>query len=222
MMLIMTPEQRHEVSRRKIIEELMAQEKDKTPAGLQWYIVQCMSGTDQRALDAFDRFRIETYHPKTITLKPMPRRRMSAAQRRFGNVIMAPTEVALFPRYVFTRFDIRQSGWHDAFKVAGVSGLVCRGGMPVWMPNETIASIKRRENNGLIPGKDSLRVVFGIGDKVTVTNGPFASFPGIVEEGLDVPIEKLAASMRIKVAVDIFGRATPVDLEYWQVAKLDD
>src|ERR1700759_4672720 len=113
-------------------------------------------------------------------------------------VVMVPSEIALFPRYVFTRFDIRQGGWHDAFEVAGVGGMVCRGGMPVYMPDETIASIKKRENNGLGPGKDSLRVVFGVGEELTVTNGPFASFPGIVEEGLDVPIEKLVASIRIK------------------------
>lgn len=190
--------------------------------GPKWYIVQCIRGTDQQALDAFDRFKIETYHPKTVVLKPMPRRRMSASQRHGGMVIMAPAEVALFPRYVFTRFDIQQGGWHDAFEVAGTSGMICKGGMPVFMPDETIASIKKRENNGLVPSKDSLRVVFGIGDQVTVTNGPFASFPGIVEEGLDVAIEKLAPDMRIKVAVNIFGRATPVNLEYWQVAKQDD
>lgn len=197
-------------------------EPDRSDPAAKWYIVQCIRGTDQQALDAFARFKIETYHPKTVTLKPLPRRRMSAAQRQGGMVIMSPTEIALFPRYVFTRFDIAQSGWHTAFEVAGVAGFVCRGGMPVYMPDDAIASIKKRENNGLVPGKDSLRVVFGVGEEVTVTNGPFASFPGIVEEGLDVPIEKLVASMRIKVAVNIFGRATPVDLEYWQVAKRDD
>lgn len=189
--------------------------------GPKWYIVQSIRGTDQQALGAFDRFRIKTYYPKIIQLKPMPRRRMSATQRQGGMSIQVPTEVALFPRYIFTNFDIERDSWHDAFELAGVGGLICRDGMPVWMPDETVASIKRRENNGVIPGKDSVRAIFNIGEEVTVTNGPFASFPGIVEEGLDVPIEKLAPNMRIKVAVNIFGRATPVDLEYWQVAKRD-
>lgn len=190
-------------------------------SGPRWYVVQCIRGTDQHALDVFARYKIETYHPKTVTLKPLPRRRMSASQRQANVAIMAPTEVALFPRYVFTRFDIQQGGWHEAFDVGGFGGMVCRNGLPVFMPDETIAAIKRRENNGVVPGKDSMRVVFGIGDQVTVTDGPFASFPGIVEQGLDVAIEKLDASMRIKVAVDIFGRATPVELEHWQVSKSD-
>lgn len=209
--------------RRKYAEDRATErERKRVEKGAKWYIVQCIHGSDQQALSAFLRFKIATYYPKIRQLKPMPRRRMSAAQRQGGLSIQVPTEVALFPRYVFTRFDIEQDSWHDAFEVAGVGGIICKGGQPVYMPDETIASIKRRENNGVIPGKDSVRAIFNIGEEVTVTNGPFASFPGIVEEGLDVPIEKLVASMRIKVAVNIFGRATPVELEYWQVAKRDD
>lgn len=203
-------------------EEAARRERERLAVGAKWYIVQCIRGSDQQALDAFKRFQITTYYPKIRQLKPMPRRRMSASQRAGGLSIQIPTEVALFPRYVFTRFDIEHDAWHNAFEVAGVGGLVCRDGMPVYMPDEKIAGIKKRENNGVIPGADSIRAVFNIGDDVIVTDGPFASFPGIVEQGLDVPIEKLEASMRIKVAVNIFGRATPVDLEYWQVAKRDD
>jgi transcriptional antiterminator NusG len=206
-----------EVAEKRAVER----ERQRLAAGPKWYIVQCIRGTDQQALDAFARFKITTYYPKIMQLKALPRRRMSASQRTSGMIVMAPQETSLFPRYVFTRFDIEHDAWHDAFEVAGVGGIICKGGMPVYMPDETIASIKKRENNGVVPGKDSLRIVFGIGDDVIVTNGPFASFPGIVEQGLDVAIEKLDASMRIKVAVNIFGRATPVDLEYWQVAKAE-
>jgi transcriptional antiterminator NusG len=196
-------------------------EQIRTGPGPKWFIVQCIRGTDQQALNAFDRFRIKTYYPKIMQLKPLPRRRMSASQRISGMRVMAPIEAALFPRYVFINFDPQTENLHGVFDVAGVGGLICKEGQPVYMPDEVILSIKKRENNGVIPGKDNMRAVFGVGEKVMVTNGPFASFPGIVEEGLDVPIEKLAPNMRIKVAVDIFGRATPVELEYWQVAKFD-
>lgn len=221
-MLMATTDREAAAARKRFAEEQAAiRERERTSPGPKWYIVQCIRGTDSQALDAFARFKIKTYYPKIMQLRPLPRRRMSASQRASGMTVQAPSEVALFPRYVFTLFDIRHSPWHDACKVAGTSGLLCKGGMPVFMPEETIASIRRRENNGVIAGKDSVRVVFGIGDDVVVTNGPFASFPGIVEQGLDVAIEKLDPGMRIKVAVNIFGRATPVDLEYWQVAKKD-
>lgn len=206
--------------RRRFAEDRDAErQRQRNAPGAKWYIVQCIRGTDQQALGAFSRYGIETYYPKILELKKLPRRRMSASQRASGVSVMAPTEVPLFPRYIFTNLDIGRAGWHDAFELAGVGGLICRDGMPVWMPEETIASIRKRENNGVVPGKTSVRMVFDVGETVVVTNGPFASFPAIVEEGLDVAIEKLEASMRIKVAVNIFGRATPVELEYWQVAK---
>ena len=219
-MLMSTTDRKEAAARKQFAEEKEAQRLgERNSPGPKWYIVQCIRGTDGQALDAFARFKIKTYYPRIMQLRPMPRRRMSASQRQSGMTVQTPTEVALFPRYVFTHFDIKETAWHDAFEVAGVGGLLCKGGMPVFMPDYTIASIKRRENNGVIPGRDSVRVIFGIGENVVVTNGPFASFPGIVEQGLDVAIEKLDPSMRIKVAVNIFGRATPVELEYWQVAK---
>lgn len=204
-----------------VLAEERAQERkrQREAPGPKWYISRRMRGSDKKALHVLQQFRIDAYCPVVMELRSMPRRRMSHAQRQAGGSISMPREVALFPGYVFTRFDIRQSGWGNAFEMAGIGGLVCREDMPIWMPDDKIEAIKRSENHGIISGKSSVRAVFGIGEEVTVTNGPFASFPGIVEEGLDCAIEKLDPNMRIKVAVNIFGRATPVELEYWQVAK---
>ena len=219
MLMSLTAEQKAQQGKAYAEEQAAKRKAAREAAGPKWYIVQCIRGTDQQALDAFARFDITTYYPKILQLKPLPRRRMSASQRQSGMVVMAPAEVALFPRYIFAHLDVRQSGWGHAFEYVG--GLMCHNGCPVWMPDEKIEAIKARENNGLIPGKESMRVLFKVGEQVVVTDGPFTSFPGIVEEGLDVPIEKLDAGMRIKVAVNIFGRATPVELNYWQVAKKD-
>lgn len=184
-----------------------------------WYIWQVIRASDQQAIETFARWKIPTYYPRILQLRVVPRRNMSASQRGAGVTVQRPQETPMFPRYLFTRIDLRRPDWHDIVEVAGVGGLICKDSMPVYMPDDVVASIKRRENNGVVPGKDSVRVVFGVGDKVVVTSGPFASFQGTVEQGLDVPIEKLEPSMRIKVAVDIFGRQTPVQLEHWQVAK---
>jgi transcriptional antiterminator NusG len=164
---------------------------------------------------------VESYYPRIMQLKPLPRKRMSASQRASGATVQVPTPVALFPRYAFVHFDVRSNGWGQPVTQAG-GGLLCREGKPVFLPTETIEAIRRRENNGIIPGKDSVRAIFNIGDRVTVTDGPFAAFPGIVERGLDCPIESLDPSLRIKIGINMFGRATPVELEYWQVAKYED
>jgi transcriptional antiterminator NusG len=143
---------------------------------------------------------------------------MSQQQRRAGFAVMQPQEAALFPRYVFTRFDIQTPSWRRPSimpaSAASCAIPACRSGC---RPLRSSGSRKMVGNP--ITSSDSMRSLFKVGDDVVVTNGPFASFPGVVEEALDIPIEKLSASMRIKVAVNIFGRATPVELEYWQVAK---
>lgn len=186
--------------------------------GPKWYIVQCGRRTDQQVLDSFDRFRIETFYPTITEMKPLPRRRMSQQQRRSGFAVMQPQESALFPRYVFTRFDIREPVWRDAFDHAGVGGIMCHSSMPIWMPDEAIQRVRDRTGSP-ITTSETLRMLFKVGEEVVVTNGPFATFPGIVEEALDMPMEKLDSSTRIKIAVNVFGRATPVELEYWQVSK---
>lgn len=188
--------------------------------GPKWYIVQCGRRTDRQVLDTFGRFKVETYYPMITQMKPLPRRQMSQAQRRSGFAVMAPQETAVFPRYVFTRFDIQSRQWRDAFDHAGVGGIMCHSQMPIWMPDEAIEKVKRQVGSP-VTTSDTFRHVFGLGDHVVVTNGPFASFPGIIEQAVDLPLEKLDASTRIKVAVNIFGRATPVELEYWQIAKAD-
>lgn len=184
-----------------------------------WYIVQCIRGSDKQAIEAFDRYKIETYYPKTLELRKIPQRAMSASQRRSGISLLRPTAVPLLPRYLFAHVDLRMPEYHEVIELAGVGGLVCKGNMPVYLPDAVILSIRARENSGIVSGKESMRVVFGVGDRVIVTSGPLASFPGIVQEGLDIPIERLDSRMRIRIAVDVFGHATPVSLEHWQVVK---
>lgn len=207
------------VRRTAYAEEQAAKRRAEREApGPKWYIVQCGRRTDKQVLDAFERFKIETYYPTITQMKPLPRRQMSQAQRRAGFAVMAPQEAAVFPRYVFTRFDLREPVWREAFDHAGVGGIMCHSQMPIWMPEAVIERV-RKQVGSPVTTSDTFRHVFGLGDEVVVTNGPFASFPGVVEHVVNLPLEKLDASTRIKVAVNIFGRATPVELEYWQIAK---
>jgi len=187
---------------------------------LNWYIVRSVGKTDQAALDGLKRCHIETYYPTVLQMRKVPRRELSANQRRSGMEIRKPMQGPLFPRYIFARFGMARESWREVFRMAGVGGMLCEGDLPVRISEKLIASIKERENDGgLIAGSDTLRAIFKVGDQVTVTDGPFASFPGLVEKGIDVAVEDLDPDTRIKVAVNIFGRATPVELEVWQVAK---
>jgi transcription termination/antitermination protein NusG len=191
-----------------------------TPEDEGYYIVRSSSSkTDQHAIDWLERLGIETYYPRVMEMRAVPKRKLTPSQRNSGVQVMKPQLGPLFPRYLFARLSQARHSWRDIFKFAGISGMVCNGELPVMVSGKLIAHIRERENNGVVAGTDSVRAVFGIGDEVTVTDGPFASFPGIVEKGFDIAIEELDPEMRIKVAVNIFGRATPVELEVWQVAK---
>jgi len=189
------------------------------PAGPAWYFVRCVGRSDAQAIESLRDMKFEVYYPKILEMQPVPKRKLSAAQRISGVEIKKPQQIPLFPRYVMTRFDIQRSGWRDMFNFAGVGGLVCKNAMPARIDDALVVSIKGRENNGAVPGSASIRILFDVGDEVTVTAGPFASFPGIVESVLDTTVADLDPEARIKVAVNIFGRPTPVELELWQVAK---
>ena len=184
-----------------------------------YYIVRAIGKSDQHAIDWLNRFCIDTYYPLVMEMRKVPRRQLTLSQRRSGIEIKKPQLAPLFPRYIFARMDQAHLSWRDIMNAASIAGMVCDGDLPVRMRPDCIARIRARENCGAVAGTDTLRAIFGIGDDVVVTDGPFASFPGVVEKGLDTPIEDLDPRDRIKVAVNMFGRATPVELEIWQVAK---
>ena len=184
-----------------------------------YYILRSVGRTDKEALAWLDRFGIDTYYPVVMEMRKVPRRQLSATQRRSGVEIKKPQLSPLFPKYIFARMEMAKISWRDLFKFAGLGGMLCEGDLPVKVKPELINKIRARENNGVVAGSDSLKLLFDIGDEVMVTDGPFASFPGIVEHALDCAIEDVDPETRIVVAVNIFGRATPVELEHWQVAK---
>lgn len=200
--------------------EVAVEKSRRQGLGLAWHIVHCVGKQDQYVLDWLSKLNFDSYYPGVREMRPVPKKQLSHNQRQSGVVIMRPRIVPFFPRYMFVRFDMGVHGWREIFKFAGVAGMVCEGDLPVWVPDALIDSIRMREVDGAVPGKTPAKMIFAIGDEVQVINGPFASFPGVVEEIPDKPIEEIDSEARIKVLVNIFGRPTPVSLEINQVEKL--
>ena len=116
-----------------------------------------------------------------------------------------------FPGYVLIKTEMDNDLYHMIKNLKRVSGFLGSKGIPVPVSDREIEKILGQIKDGVAQPKSGIEYV--IGEKVQVVDGPFASFSGMVE---DIDEEK----SRLKVSVSIFGRPTPVDLEYNQVEKV--
>ena len=116
-----------------------------------------------------------------------------------------------FPGYVLIKSEMDNNIYHMIKNIKKVSGFLGSKGVPVPVSDKEIEKILGQMKDGIAQPKSTID--YSIGEKVQVVDGPFASFSGLIE---DIDEEKL----RVKVSVSIFGRPTPVDLEFNQIEKV--
>ena len=114
-----------------------------------------------------------------------------------------------FPGYILVKMELSDESWHIVKETSKVTGFV-GGNAPFPIPDEEVLKITRRMEEGA--EKPRPKVLFEVGETVRVVDGPFLNFSGVVE---DVKPDK----GKLRVTVTIFGRATPVELEFMQVEK---
>ena len=121
-----------------------------------------------------------------------------------------PTERRFMPGYVLVRMEMTDEGYHLINSINRVTGFLGPQGRPMPMRDAEVNAILNRVEEGETAPRTLIS--FEIGEKVKVNDGPFEDFEGMVEEVDD-------DNQRLKVTVSIFGRATPVELEFTQVSK---
>jgi len=127
---------------------------------------------------------------------------------RRGKKVTVPRR--FMPGYVLVRMDMSDIGYHVINQIPRVTGFLGPQGRPMPMRDEEVNSILNRVEEGEASPRST--ITFEVGEKVKVADGPFEDFEGLVED-----VDE--GNQRLKVTVSIFGRATPVELEFTQVSK---
>ncbi|MGH7842665.1 MAG: transcription termination/antitermination protein NusG [Candidatus Binataceae bacterium] len=185
-----------------------AASSEPTPAtGKKWYIVHTYSGFEQKAKAALEE-----------------RVRSLKVEDKFGDVVVPVERVQelgkggerkvssrkFFPGYMFVNMQLDEETWHVVKNTPKVTGFVGHATTPPEVPEAEVMAIRQQMEEGALRPKP--KVLFEVGEAVKVVTGPFQDFNGTVEE---VRPEK----GKVRVLISIFGRATPVELEFVQVEK---
>ena len=171
-----------------------------------WYIVQTFSGFEQKVAetlkDAVNKQKLDDKIDDVL----VPMHEVTEVKK--GKRVQRKKKY--FPSYVLVKMEMNKELYHMIKNIQKVTGFLGTTGNPVPVPEKEIDKIMGRIKEGTLAPKT--QISFDIGEQVKVCEGPFASFSGLVEE---VDEER----SRLKVSVSIFGRPTPIDLDYNQVEK---
>ena len=172
-----------------------------------WYIVHTQTGHEDKVRTNLENRLKDSPLKDKITKVLIPTEKVSEVKEGKKKIF----ERKIFPGYVLIEMEMTEDTWYLVRNTPGVTGFIGAGRKPVPLSKADIDNIIRQTEEK--KEKPIPKVAFEQGEGVRVKEGPFTNFNGTIEEVNPV-------KQKLKVMVSIFGRPTPVELEYWQVEKL--
>lgn len=172
-----------------------------------WYVIHTLTGQEEKVKASIESKMQEDRLKEKVFQVLIPTEQVSEVKDGKKRISLRK----FFPGYVLVEMSMDDEAWYVVRNIPGVTGFIGTKTKPVpLLESEVNHIIKQTEER---KEKPTPKVIFEKGDSVKIIEGPFINFSGTVEE---VNPDK----GRVKVMVSIFGRATPVELEYWQVERL--
>ena len=180
---------------------------DGTSGVKQWYIIHTQTGQELKVKAALEGKIQQGLAGSLVGTVLVPTERVTEVRAGKKRI----SERKFFPGYILVEMEMTDESWHLVRTTQGVTGFIGAGRRPVSLSPEEVAEILRQTEER--KDKPTPRVTFQKGEGVRVIEGPFTNFSGVIEE-------VNTARGKLKVLVSIFGRQTPVELEFWQVERL--
>ena len=172
-----------------------------------WYVIHTLTGQEDKVkanlLSRLDLSKIKDQVAQVV----IPTEVVSEVKSGKKKI----SERKFFPGYVLIEMDLTDDTWYLVKNAPGVTGFIGSGSKPTPLLEEEIQSILKQSKEK--KEKPIPKITFNKGESVRVKDGPFTNFNGTVDE-------TNPERGRLKVSVMIFGRSTPVELEYWQVERI--
>ena len=174
---------------------------------MKWYVVHTQTGSEEKAKAGLESRMNSTELKKYIGEIVVPTEQVSEVRGGKKRI----TARKFFPGYIMVKMEMNKESWYLVKTTPGITGFIGPGRRPTPITEEEVKAIINRTED--TETKPTPKTVFEVGESIRIAQGPFANFNGTV-------MEVYPDRGKLKVSVSIFGRATLVELEYWQVEKI--
>jgi len=172
-----------------------------------WYVVHTQTGLEEKVKTILEKKIAQANMQELISKVLIPTEQVSEIRGGKRKI----SERKFFPGYIMIEMELNEQTYMFIKTTPGVTSFIGAGRHPQALVEEEINNILKKSEE--TQSKPSPKTVFECGEQVRVIDGPFVNFNGVIEE---IHPER----GKLKVSVSIFGRSTPVELEYWQVEKV--